>query len=178
MINEHFSPTEIPYINEASHIFLPINDGSGAHQDGGSHWSLLVISTHDRRAFHYDSSGSMLAHHARRLCRVISGWFGYDITFRDLPETPQQTDGSACGVFICWAMKHLLVRRLLAVESDHVVDMSLGAKNVNLKEVRMEMRELVFNLRRNACRRLVHPLPVSTYLGEHRADISSLQHPN
>jgi len=153
LINKDHKHLQIPRLNHASHIFVPLNDG-GAQDLPGSHWSLLVVSRRDRRAFYYDSARSMLVSRAREACQVIGGWIGCKLDFVDLKDTPQQKDGSSCGVFICWAMKHLLVRRLLAVENDRSVDMSLAEKDMDLVSVREEMRRLILNLRIMACKRL------------------------
>jgi sentrin-specific protease 8 len=174
LINKRNPGIKIPHLTHASHIFIPINDGGAAEGPSGSHWSLLVISRHDRRAFYYDSYRSMLVRQARDACQVISGLLGFKIDFVDLKDTPQQKDSSSCGVFICWAMKHLLVRRLLAVESNRSVDMSLAEKDMDLVSVREEMQRLILNLRQMACRRLFQSASATRFFWEHRADTSCL----
>ena len=153
LINKDHTHLIPPRITEASHIFVPLSDGGDVERPS-THWSLLVVSCRDRRAFYYDSYCSMLAWRGREASQVIGGWLGFKLDFVDLKDTPQQTDGSSCGVFVCWAMKHLLVRRLLEVEDDKSVDMSLAGKEMDLVLVRDEMRRLVLNLRIMACERL------------------------
>lgn len=66
----------------------------------------------------------------------------------DLTDTPQQENGSDCGVHVCWAMKHLLVRRLMNVESKREVDMSLGGKRLDALGMRKEMLRVCESARR------------------------------
>lgn len=51
-------------------------------------------------------------------------------------------------------MRHLLVRRLLAVEAEREVDMSLGGKRVDASGVRKDMYKVCEGLRKKASRRL------------------------
>lgn len=64
---------------------------------------------------------------------------GIQLKLHNIEDTPQQDNGSDCGVHVCWAMRHLLVRRLLAVEAEREVDMSLGGKRVDASGVRKDM---------------------------------------
>lgn len=54
-------------------------------------------------------------------------------------------------------MRHLLVRRLLAVEAEREVDMSLGGKRVDASGVRKDMYKVCEGLRKKASRRLEPP---------------------
>lgn len=79
---------------------------------------------------------------------------GIQLRLQNIEDTPQQDNGSDCGVHVCWAMRHLLVRRLLAVEAEREVDMSLGGKRVDASGVRKDMYKVCEGLRKKASRRL------------------------
>lgn len=82
---------------------------------------------------------------------------GVPLRLSNIEDTPQQDNGSDCGVHVCWAMKHLLVRRLLAVEADREVDMSLGGKRVDATGMRRDMYKVCESLRKKASRRFEYP---------------------
>lgn len=82
---------------------------------------------------------------------------GIQLRLQNIDDTPQQDNGSDCGVHVCWAMRHLLVRRLLAVEAEREVDMSLGGKRVDASGVRKDMYKVCEGLRKKASRRLEPP---------------------
>ncbi|KAJ6259885.1 hypothetical protein Dda_5529 [Drechslerella dactyloides] len=142
----------LPPIAHATHIFLPINDNLNPNvAEGGSHWSLLVVSVADRAAFHYDSLGGANRIHARAVAEKVSAWIGVSLVFRELDEdTPMQTNMTDCGVHVCMNMRHLLVRRLLSTPEGREVNMSLRGKNSVARSGREEMLKIVRGLRRTA----------------------------
>ncbi|KAH8147370.1 uncharacterized protein LAJ45_08526 [Morchella importuna] len=145
--------TALPDVRSASHIFLPINDcRNPAIPEGGSHWSLLVVGVRDRVAFHYDSLSPANYTEARMVVHKLEPLLGFQLRLSNIEDTPQQDNGSDCGVHVCWAMKHLLVRRLLAVEAEKEVNMSLGGKRVDANGVRKEMLKVCEALRKKASR--------------------------
>jgi len=147
-------------VKKASHIFLPINDcRNPSVAEGGTHWSLLVVGVSDRVAFHYDSLSPANCGEAREVCKKLGVLLGFSLQFSDLEDTPQQDNGSDCGVHVCWAMKHLLVKRLLAVEREKEVQMSLRGKRVDAAGSRKDMFKICEGLRKKASRRL-RPCPL------------------
>ncbi|KAK6538176.1 hypothetical protein TWF694_011058 [Orbilia ellipsospora] len=145
----------LPQTTNITHIFLPINDNSNPNlPEGGSHWSLLVVSLKDRVAFHYDSLGGANNRHAREVCKKVGVWVYRDensLQFYDLGEdTPQQTNTYDCGVHVCLNMRHLLVKRLLMAGEGGEVNMSLKGKSWNAKAGREEMGKIIRGLRRTA----------------------------
>lgn len=117
--------------NRTTHLFIPVNDddehyhrtGSGS---GGSHWSLLVISLIDNVAFHYDSLHGANHAHASKLLRQIEQALPTPRTLRfvSMQDSPQQIDGSNCGIFVLVIMKHLLLKRLLRADANQKITMS------------------------------------------------------
>ncbi|KAJ5339602.1 hypothetical protein N7452_006330 [Penicillium brevicompactum] len=104
----------LPDFSRATHVFLPINDCRNVSQaEGGTHWSLLLISVVDRIAFHYDSLYQGNVWEADVVTRKFGYLLNMPIRFMHLNDSPQQDGGSDCGVFVCMNMRHLLMKRLL-----------------------------------------------------------------
>ncbi|KAL3954066.1 hypothetical protein ACCO45_012022, partial [Purpureocillium lilacinum] len=144
----------LPDFNKVTHVFMPINDNTNPSlPEGGSHWSLLLISVLDGLAFHYDSDG---------WCERAGGSSRHSQVWRDhepsLPlhqprRHPQQENGSDCGVFVCLLMRHLLVKRLLSANAREKVSMSMSGKMVDSSGGRKEMLRIIENLRKEGERR-------------------------
>ncbi|KAL8740693.1 MAG: hypothetical protein Q9190_006633 [Brigantiaea leucoxantha] len=137
----------LPNFSRTTHIFLPINDNRNPSvAEGGSHWSLLLVSVVDGVAFHYDSLNRSNSHEALISSKKISQLLGgKELKFVDLGDSPQQENSSDCGVFVCVQMKHLLLKRLLIANSKEKVSMSLGGKSIDAtagrKEILREKRQ-------------------------------------
>ncbi|KAL9038922.1 MAG: hypothetical protein Q9214_005086, partial [Letrouitia sp. 1 TL-2023] len=144
----------LPNFNRTSHIFLPLNDNRNPSiAEGGSHWSLLLVSVVDSVAFHYDSLAPSNREEAVLATKKISELLGKPLRFMDLGESPQQENSSDCGVFVCVQMKHLLLRRLLAVDSRVKVSMSMGGKSIDARAGRKEMLKVIERFRKEGERR-------------------------
>ena len=61
----------------------------------------------------------------------------------DLDDTPQQNNGSDCGVYVCLNMRHLLEKKLLRSRTGEKVNMSLGGKLVDAREGRKEILRVI-----------------------------------
>lgn len=144
----------LPDFSRASHIFLPINDNAYVNQaEGGSHWSLLLVSRIDGVAFHYDSLGSSNREDAKVAARALERLLRTSLRFHHLEDTPQQENGSDCGVFVCILMRHLLIKRLLSVNARDKVSMSMANKMVDSNGGRKEMLKIIESLRKEGFRR-------------------------
>ncbi|KAK1241258.1 hypothetical protein MKX08_001232 [Trichoderma sp. CBMAI-0020] len=144
----------LPDFNKVTHVFLPINDNRNvAMAEGGSHWSLLLVSVLDGIAFHYDSLGGANYAEANLATRKLSEIVQRPIRFVNLEDSPQQENGSDCGVFVCLLMRHLLVKRLLAANAREKVSMSMAGKMVDSNGGRKEMLRIIENLRKEGERR-------------------------
>ncbi|KAF4126972.1 sentrin-specific protease 8 [Geosmithia morbida] len=138
----------LPDFSKTTHIFLPINDNRNVSMaEGGSHWSLLVVSALDGRAFHYDSMGGANTSEAKLATARMQNVLRRRLEFENLRDTPQQENGSDCGVFVCIIMRHLLVKRLLSANAREKVSMSMGGKMVDSRGGRKEMLSIIENLR-------------------------------
>ena len=144
----------LPDFTKTSHVFLPINDCRNVEvAEGGSHWSLLLVSIVDGEAFHYDSLHSSNRTDAQLASQKISQLLGRPLNFTDLDDSPQQENSSDCGVFVCVNMKHLLLRRLLKANSHEKISMSMGGRTVNASGGRKEMLKIIESFRKEGERR-------------------------
>ncbi|KAM4054469.1 Ulp1 protease family protein [Hirsutella rhossiliensis] len=144
----------LPDFTKVTHIFLPINDNRNVSvAEGGSHWSLLLVSVIDGLAFHYDSLGGSNFSEANLATRKLAEMLGRPFRFINLQDSPQQENGSDCGVYVCLLMRHLLIKRLLCVNAREKISMSMAGKIVDSHGGRKEMLRIIENLRKEGERR-------------------------
>jgi len=144
----------LPDFSSTTHIFLPVTDSHDPRvAEGGSHWSLLLVSVVDGVSFHYDSLPPGNQRDAHFLTQKLSVLLNKQLRFINLNDSPEQENGSDCGVFVCLNMRHLLLKRLLQVRSDEKVSMSLGGKKVDAREGRKEMLRIIEDFRREGEKR-------------------------
>ena len=144
----------LPKLEHATHVFCPVNDcRNPAVAEGGSHWSLLLVSIIDRTAFHYDSLSSANLKDAEMLTRKLQRLLGFPLAFRDLPNSPQQENGSDCGVFVCASMEHLLLDRLLKSKRHEKSSMSMASTDIDAGAMRKKMYKVIEKFRREGERR-------------------------
>jgi len=144
----------LPDFTHTTHIFLPVNDCRSVDvAEGGSHWSLLLVSTLDGVAFHYDSMYPSNVDEAKLSAHRISQLLGKPLKFINLEDSPQQENGSDCGVFVCLLMQHLLLGKLLTAHASDKVNMSLRGKDVDATGGRKEMLRVIEMFRKEGERR-------------------------
>ncbi|WPH03788.1 Hypothetical protein R9X50_00667100 [Acrodontium crateriforme] len=147
----------LPDFTETTHIFLPVNDCKNVEQaEGGSHWSLLLVSILDNVAFHYDSLSASNIQEAKLLSYKFSQLLNRPLKFMNLQDCPQQENGMDCGVFVCLLMQHLLIKKLLVAHADIKVSMSLAGKEVDARGGRKEMLRIIEARRQEGERRRSH----------------------
>lgn len=144
----------LPDFSKTTHIFLPINDCRNVEvAEGGSHWSLLLVSVIDGVAFHYDSLTPSNYEEARLTAEKIGPLLGKQLKFVNLEDSPQQQNSSDCGVFVCIQMKHLLLNKLLQVNAKEKVNMSLGKKEIDASRGRKKMLKIIEDFRKEGEKR-------------------------
>ena len=144
----------LPDFSRTTHIFLPINDCRNVEvAEGGSHWSLLLVSIVDGVSFHYDSLSPANFHEAQLASNKISQLLGRPMKFINLEDSPQQHNSSDCGVYVCVEMKYLLLKKLLQAHSKEKVSMSMGGKLLDASAGRKEMLKVIENFRKEGERR-------------------------
>ncbi len=144
----------LPNFSHTTHIFLPINDcRNPSVAEGGSHWSLLLVSVIDRVAFHYDSLNPANLGEAQHAAKKLEHLLGKPLQFINLADSPQQSNSSDCGVFVCIQMRHLLLRKLLMAHAKEKVSMSMGGKSVDAVQGRKEMLKVIEERRKEGEKR-------------------------
>jgi sentrin-specific protease 8 len=144
----------LPSFDDTTHIFLPVNDCHNVEvAEGGSHWSLLLVSIVDGVAFHYDSMCPSNLQEAKMLSNHISQLLQRPLRFVNLDDSPQQENGSDCGVFVCLLMQHLLLGRLLQAHARDKISMSMKGKFVDAAGGRKEMLRVIEMFRKEGERR-------------------------
>jgi sentrin-specific protease 8 len=150
----------LPDFSKTTHIFLPINDARNVSvAEGGSHWSLLLVSVIDGVAFHYDSMTPSNYAEAQGATRQLSTLLGRGLKFLNLDDSPQQENGSDCGVYVCILMRHLLMKKLLSANAREKVSMSMGGKLVDASGGRKEILRTIEGFRREGERRRSYVAP-------------------
>ncbi|PPJ59022.1 hypothetical protein CBER1_01653 [Cercospora berteroae] len=144
----------LPNFERTTHIFLPINDcQSVTTAEGGSHWSLLLVSAIDGVAFHYDSLNNSNYHEARLTAHKMSQLLGKPLNFINLQDSPQQDNGMDCGVYVCLLMQHLLISKLLKAHAQDKISMSMRGKEVDASGGRKEILRVIEARRKEGERR-------------------------
>jgi sentrin-specific protease 8 len=150
----------LPDFSRTTHIFLPINDARDVTRaEGGSHWSLLLVSVIDGVAFHYDSLSPSNYLDAQLATRQLERLLGRPLRFMNLEDSPQQENSSDCGVYVCIQMRHLLLKRLLAANAREKISMSMGGKVIDAQGGRKEMLKIIETFRKEGERRRSLVLP-------------------
>lgn len=144
----------LPSFTYTTHIFLPINDNRDVSQaEGGSHWSLLLVSVIDGVSFHYDSLAPSNDTDAKGTSQKLEILLGKRLRFIHMDDAPQQENGSDCGVFVCVLMKHLLLKRLLRADASKKISMSMKDAHINANDGRKTMLRLIEEKRKEGERR-------------------------
>jgi sentrin-specific protease 8 len=144
----------LPSFYGVTHVFLPINDNADVEQaEGGSHWSLLLVSIIDGVAFHYDSMSNSNDREARSTTLKLEQLLGKKLRYIGMMDSPQQENGSDCGVFVCVLMKHLLLKKLLKADASRKISMSMKDTHVQAKDGRKTMLRVIEERKREGERR-------------------------
>jgi Ulp1 family protease len=144
----------LPNFSKTTHIFLPINDCRNVTEaEGGTHWSLLLVSIVDRVAFHYDSLPPGNRMEAYTITMKLGALLNCPIRFVHLEDAPHQENSSDCGVFVCLNIRCLLLDRLLKANSNQKVSMSLAGKRVDASAGRRQMLKIIEGFRKEGVRR-------------------------
>ncbi|KAF2809909.1 Ulp1 protease family protein [Mytilinidion resinicola] len=144
----------LPDFTRTTHIFLPINDNRNVEvAEGGSHWTLLIVSVLDGVAFHYDSLCPSNDAEARTVTQKMAILLGKGLRFVNMGDTPQQDNSSDCGVYVCLIMKHLLLHRLLTADANGKVNMSMARRELDPAAGRKAMLRIIEERRKEGERR-------------------------
>jgi sentrin-specific protease 8 len=78
---------------------------------------------------------------------------GKRLKYIAMSGSPQQNNTVDCGVFVCIAMKHLLLKRLLRADASRKISMSMSDSQIQAKEGRKIMLKVIEEKRREGVRR-------------------------
>jgi sentrin-specific protease 8 len=144
----------LPSFAATTHVFLPVNDSADVEQaGGGTHWSLLLVSIIDGVSFHYDSLHNSNDREARSTTMKFEQLIGKQLRYIPMTDSPQQENGSDCGVFVCVLMKHLLLKRLLRADASKMISMSMKDTHVQAKDGRKTMLRVIEERKKEGERR-------------------------
>lgn len=164
-------------ISDAQIVFCPLNDNDDfGCSEGGSHWSLVVFfklqptgvpskTAYIQKALAYDSMFQANASETERLVHNMAkvlynpkdprSKLEWDIVH--VRDSPQQTNGSDCGVYVA-AITSFLVSQLVALTGsstrhaaagDPFVDLSLKSLRFNAIDSRIWMLSTLLNFLKN-----------------------------
>ena len=164
-------------ISDAQIVFCPLNDNDDfGCSEGGSHWSLVVFfklqpsdvpnkTAYIQKALVYDSMFEANASEAERLVHNMAkilyspkdpkSKLEWDIVH--VRDSPQQTNGSDCGVYVA-AITSFLVSQLIALTcsamgptaaNDPSVDLSLKNMRFSAIDSRIWMLSTLLNFMKN-----------------------------
>ncbi|KAI8352136.1 hypothetical protein EDC96DRAFT_610143 [Choanephora cucurbitarum] len=94
-------------------IFIPVNDGKPHEAYSGTHWALLVYLKSIHSFFYYDTLKYNNLRDAELTSKRLRPLLKTDKKFSFIPSsTPQQDNGSDCGVYVISIIEYTL-RQLL-----------------------------------------------------------------
>ncbi|CCH41875.1 Sentrin-specific protease 2 [Wickerhamomyces ciferrii] len=138
----------LPPLENSKFIFLPVNDNDDVETaSAGSHWSLIVISLLDQTAFIYDTMERANETEAIQVIKKLMEYLGYQLKIKIIENTPQQINGSDCGIMICQITGFLLSRLLnLKYLETNYIDLSLDKVDISAIDGRIFLMGTLLNL--------------------------------
>lgn len=152
LLANHPSPKELkgvlPSLETSKFIFLPVNDNDDVEDAcAGSHWSLVVISLLDKTALIYDTLERANESEAKHVISQLAKYLGFNFQIRIIEKTPQQINGSDCGIMAGQITGFLLSRLLnLKYLEDHFIDMDLNNVEISAIDGRIFIMGTLLNL--------------------------------
>ncbi|VEU20954.1 DEKNAAC101900 [Brettanomyces naardenensis] len=138
----------LPNLETASFIFMPVNDNIDFDvAEGGSHWSLILFCPKDRKAFIYDSLYEANETESLQLVRNTEKLLNIKMDVITDKHTPQQINGSDCGV-LASAITALLLDRIINVEDNTMINLSLRDVAISAVDARIFILATIVGLMR------------------------------
>ncbi|EDW10602.2 sentrin-specific protease 8 [Drosophila mojavensis] len=116
-------------------IFFALND-NGATEEGGSHWSLLVMSQPEKTFFHFDSFGNSNTATSVKLMNRVKDFLGMRLAKFCPMRCLQQANGYDCGIHVICMTDHI---------ADYVsrFEMINGLPGLHIETVKAKRAELL-----------------------------------
>lgn len=152
LLANHPSPKDLkgvlPPLENTKFIFLPVNDNDDVESScAGSHWSLVIISLLDRTALIYDTLERANETEAKQVISQASKYLDVNFQIKIIDKTPQQTNGSDCGVMVGQITSFLLSRLLsLKYLEDHFVNLDMNHVGISAIDGRIFIMGTLLNL--------------------------------
>lgn len=125
----------LPDISGALHAFVPLKSSS-------NHWSLLLVSSADGVACHYDPYKSRNKKLASQVTTRISNHISKQLTFLDVLDLPETSNDKDSGVYICVFIREL-INKLMETDVSQKFHSKLTMKAIDVKAERKKMVKVV-----------------------------------
>ncbi|KAK9474920.1 uncharacterized protein V1510DRAFT_411006 [Dipodascopsis tothii] len=130
----------LPPLDRSRYVFMPVNDNQMVEMaEGGSHWSLLVVDRATARAYYYDSLGDANLDDARTVAHKMALLLGVPGLKLYAVRTPQQANGSDCGIMVCMVAT-CLMRRIAAAAGTSLCEMPTAREPGHLRRLHNHLR--------------------------------------
>lgn len=138
----------LPPIEKSKFVFLPVNDNDDVEDAcAGSHWSLVIISLLDRTALIYDTLERANETEAKQVISKISQYLDMKFQIKIIEKTPQQINGSDCGIMVGQITSFLLSRLLnLKYLEENFIDLDLQQVEISAIDGRIFLMGTLLNL--------------------------------
>ncbi|KAK9240824.1 hypothetical protein V1525DRAFT_394006 [Lipomyces kononenkoae] len=136
----------LPLLNKTRFIFLPINNNADVDlAEGGSHWSLLVVDTKRKTGYYYDTLEDINVQEAEIVAKKLTKLLKIGKMILYSMPTPQQTNGSDCGVMVCMLTSNVLQKIVDAGVSEDL-DMHIAENAISPSRGRQLMSYTILDL--------------------------------
>jgi len=128
-------------------VLVPLNSDE---DQGGHHWSLLLIETGRQLAYHYDSNPGINHHHAVAFQGGLEALTNTKWTLLH-PQTPCNPTGVDCGPIVLCLMRSILHRVIAARAQGAPAAPDFGDADFQPRNERRLLRALVASLELSLC---------------------------
>lgn len=136
----------IPAIDKSSFVFLPLNDNEDLEAaEGGSHWNLVIASLLDRKAYVYDTMEGANEREAKNLVKKLESFLDMPFQIVENLHTPQQINGSDCGI-LSLEISALILSRLMTVKEMGRINLDLDGVSLSAIDGRIFILGTIVNL--------------------------------
>lgn len=146
LLGNHYDPISLKEVmpqelSDSQIVFCAVNDNIDFDDaQGGSHWSLLICLRELGVCLGVDSMRGGNENEMRKLTEQFGLMFNRQLNYKEINGSPQQINGSDCGVIVL-AITMIYINRILNLESNEIVNWELDNVRVNALSCRLWMME-------------------------------------